>query len=180
MGDMSTNGDPEGGPAREPDPDGSARGPDPDYRLLALAAIVPVIIIGAILVRIIVDRPHDSTTTQGSLLTVVVPAQAPSTGCGAADAPKLGAQGTAVEATVTEVSGRIVRLQPKRVFKGARYERIQIDLPPQAPPAALRLPTFTTGTTYLLAVAPDDTLSGCGLTGIETSSLRRLYTAAFG
>lgn len=166
---MSTNGA----------PDGPAREPDPDYRLLALAAIVPAIIIGAILVRVIVNRPHDSNA-QGSLLTVVVPAQAPATRCGSADASALATQGTAVEATVTELSGRIVKLQPKRVFKGAHYDRIQIDLPPQDPPAAMRLPTFTDGTTYLLAIAPDDTLSGCGLTGTESSALRSLYTAAFG
>lgn len=167
---MSTDSAPEGGPAREP---------DPDYRLLALAAIVPVIIIGAILVRIIVNRPHDSNA-QPSTLTVTVPAEEPSTGCGTVDASALTAEANALEATVTGVNSRTVTLQPKRVFKGNHYTLVQIDLLPQTPPAALRLPTFTEGKTYLLAVAPDGTLSGCGLTGVESSSLAKLYTTAFG
>jgi hypothetical protein len=174
-------GDPLGDPADDP-ADGSgpgAREPDPDYRLLALAAIVPAVIIVAILVRIVVNRPHDSNAHPATL-TVTVPAQTPSSGCGPADASTLAAQGNALEATVTGISGRTVTLQPERVFKGEHYSRVQVELPTGTPPAALRLPRFSDGTTYLLAVAPDGTLSGCGLTGTESSALERVYTSAFG
>lgn len=172
MGAMSTDDAPDG-------PETPAGEPDPDYRLLVLAAVVPAIIIAAILIRILVNRPHDSNAHPATL-TVTVPAQAPSTACRTPTSAALAAQANAVEASVTGTSGRTVTLQPTRVFKGDHYARIQVELPATTPPAALRLPTFADGTTYLLAVAPDGTLSGCGLTGTESSSLESLYTAAFG
>lgn len=164
-------------PPADPDPRPDDAGPD--YRLLGLAAIVPAIIIAAILIRVLVDRPHDSNAHPATL-TVTVPAAAPAGGCGPPSSSALAAQGDAVEATATAVSGRTVTLQPKRVFKGQHYDRIQLELPAGTPPSMLRLPTFTDGATYLLAIAPDGSLSGCGLTGTESSSLERIYTAAFG
>ncbi|MEP9382620.1 hypothetical protein [Nocardioides sp. KR10-350] len=163
-------------PEQAPD---TSRGPDPDYRLLVLAAIVPAVVIAAILIRILVDRPHDSNLHPATQ-TVTVPADAPASGCGKADADALAGQEDAVEATVTSVSGTTVTLEPKRVFKGERSQRIELQLPSATPAPALRLPTFQDGHTYLLAIATDGTLSGCGLTGEESGSLESLYSQAFG
>jgi len=151
----------------------------PDYRLLALAAIVPVLIIGAVLIRVVVNRPHDSNAHPGTL-TLTVPEEAPTAGCGPADATTLAKQATAVEATVTSVSGSTITLQPKRFFRGEQAEEVQVREGTSKPPAALKLPTFSTGATYLLAGGADGTLTGCGLSGQDSSSLEKLYTSAFG
>lgn len=166
-----------GGPTEEP-ATAAPRGDGPDYRLLGLAAIVPVVVIVAIVVRVLVDRPHDSNAHPATL-SLNVPAQAPAKPCGAPDASKLAAQASAVEATVTSVDGSTVTFQPKRFFRG-NAERVQVRELGDTTPGALRLPAFTQGKTYLLAAGSDGTLAGCGLTGVETSSLEKLYTSAFG
>ncbi|MEX0426566.1 hypothetical protein AB3X52_02965 [Nocardioides sp. DS6] len=150
----------------------------PDYRLLVLAAIVPVLVIAAILVRVIANRPHDSNAHPATL-TLNVPAQAPTTPCGTPDASALAAQASAVEATVTSIDGSTVTFQPKRFFRGSA-ERVQLRQLGDATPSALQLPTFEQGRTYLLAAGSDGTLAGCGLSGPESSSLEKLYTSAFG
>ena len=166
-----------GGPGDEPVTE-APREDGPDYRLLGLAAIVPVLVIAAILIRVIADRPHDSNAHPATL-ALNVPAQAPASSCGAPDAGRLAAQATAVEAVVTSVDGTTVSFQPRRFFRGSA-QLIQVRGIGPATPTALRLPTFTVGKTYLLAAGSDGTLAGCGLTGPETSDLESLYTSAFG
>jgi hypothetical protein len=109
-----------------------------------------------------------------------VPVRAPSAGCGPATTAALTAQSNVVEATVTDVSGQTVTLRPKRVFRGGQFTQIQVEMPAGKPPAALGLPSFSNGSTYLLAVGTDGSLAGCGLSGVETHSLENLYTSAFG
>lgn len=166
-----------GGPTEEPTT-AAPREDGPDYRLLGLAAIVPAVVIVAILVRVLVDRPHDSNQHPATL-SLNVPAQAPATPCGAPDASKLAAQASAVEATVTSVDGSTVTFQPKRFFRGSA-ERVQVRELGDTTPSELQLPTFAPGRTYLLAAGSDGTLAGCGLTGPESPSLEKLYTSAFG
>ena len=167
-----------GGPADEPTTEPAKASSDPDYRLLALAAIVPVLVIAAVLVRVLVNRPSDSNA-HPSTLAFNVPAQAPAQACTPPDASELTSEATAVEATVTSIDGTLVTLQPKRFFRGSA-EQVQVREAAGGAPDALQLPTFTDGKTYLLAAGSDGTLAGCGLTGTDSSGLEKLYTSAFG
>lgn len=183
---MSTEGPSyDGGPADDPPTEpaepssGSSAAGEPDYRLLLLGAVIPVVIVTAILVRVIANRPHDSNAHPGTL-TVTVPAQLPAAGCQAPAASALATQGNALRATVTAVSDRDVTLQPTRIYRGGAPQRVVVELPAAPPPAALRMPTFKDGAAYLLAIGSDGTLAGCGLTAVESPSLESLYTKAFG
>lgn len=142
-----------------------------------LVALVPLVFIIAVVVRAIISASGGIAPETASM-TVTLPGSAPA--CTAPTAAALVRQSTVFEAKAVEVAGNSVQLETQRVFAGDPGTKVIVDLPISPSPASLGLPTFSRDKTYLLAVGPDNMLAPCGLSGEETSSLRNLYTNAFG
>ena len=69
----------------------------------------------------------------------------------------------------------------QNVLAGPQVGRITVQLPvSQLATADTSLPAFVQGHSYLLAIAADDQLAGCGLSGASDTGLEDLYAKAFG
>jgi len=149
-----------------------------DLRLLWLL-LIPGILIGAILVHVIAGHDDLKTSSATSNISVSVPAQVGR--CAVPTAEQLSQFPTAVRAAVTEVGAQAVDLRVQNVLAGPQIGVITVRLPAAGLASAdTSLPAFVKGHSYLLAIAADNQLAGCGLSGASDSDLEDLYAKAFG
>lgn len=151
-----------------------------DLRLLWLL-LIPGVLVGAILTRVFFIHVDDAVPSAATTnITVTAPIQIGR--CAVPTAEQLAQQSTAVEATVTAVDETTAQLRVIEVMAGPQVGRISVQLPAQGAQSTTELgvPTFTVGDNYLLAVSPDGSLAGCGLSGPAGGDLQSLYTKAFG
>ena len=149
-----------------------------DLRLLWLL-LIPGILVGAILVHVIAGHGDLKSSAATSNITVSVPAQVGR--CAVPTAEQLSQFPTAVRAAVVAVSDQAVDLRVQNVLAGPQVGRITVQLPTAALSTAdTSLPAFVQGHSYLLAIAADDQLAGCGLSGASDTDLEDLYAKAFG
>ena len=149
-----------------------------DLRLLWLL-LIPGILVGAILVHVIAGHGDLKSSAATSNITVSVPAQVGR--CAVPTAEQLSQFPTAVRAAVVAVTDQAIDLRVQNVLAGPQVGRITVQLPvSQLATADTSLPAFVQGHSYLLAIAADDQLAGCGLSGASDTGLEDLYAKAFG
>ncbi|MCA1981423.1 MAG: hypothetical protein ACXVDH_05560 [Nocardioides sp.] len=149
-----------------------------DLRLLWLL-LIPGILIGAIVVHVIAGHDDLKPSAATSNLSVSVPTQVGR--CAVPSAEQLSQFPTAVRAEVTAVGDQAVDLRVQNVLAGPQIGLITVRLPAsQLATADTSLPAFVQGHSYLLAIAADNQLAGCGLSGASDTELEELYAKAFG
>lgn len=149
-----------------------------DLRLLWLL-LIPGVLVGAILTRVFLAHPDEAPSAATRSVTVSAPQQVGR--CAVPTAQMLSQQPSAVQATVTGIDDTTAILRVTRVLAGPQVGRISVALPAaSAAHVDTGLPRFVEGESYLLAIARDGSLVGCGMSGQATGDLEKLYTSAFG
>jgi hypothetical protein len=148
-----------------------------DLRLLWLL-VIPGILIGAILTRVFLAHPDQAPSAATRTVSVSAPQHLGR--CAIPTAQMLSQQSSAVQATVTGIDDTTAILRVTRVLAGPQVGTISVELPPAGGAPDTGMPHFVTGQSYLLAVAADGSLAGCGMSGPATGDLETLYTSAFG
>lgn len=149
---------------------------NPDWRVYAACAIIPVLLVIVLVVRIIIEHPKaaGSTTVPTTLqMTFAGP-------CPSDPGASLTLDPMVFEAKATSVTSSSATLERMRIFTGEPSPQITVTLPSTAPAASLKMPTFTAGSTYLIAVDQAGSIVGCGVSGVETSALESVYNSAVG
>src|SRR5262245_48176367 len=163
-----------------PDSDLAARRRSPLTWLVAAAAVLVIVGVGAFALFFQEDNHQAPTATHPQPSVLALQARPPVAGrCAPVSATTLANQDTAFDGTVTSITDGVVTLEVGHWYRGGDADQVAVQATPANPHALVQAAHFQVGQRYL-ASPNRGFVTVCGLTAPYSDDLAAMYSEAFG